>query len=71
MALYALWFAVALHSGATKAHVTVHQRTHTGEKPYACGHCPYRSTHLSAVNRHVLRKHPEALAAQAAALDNN
>lgn len=28
-------------------------RTHTGEKPYSCPHCPYSATTRTTLKRHV------------------
>jgi len=38
-----------------------HFRTHTGEKPFACAHCPYRSTEGSTMRRHNRFKHPHGI----------
>ena len=32
--------------------ITVHERSHTGEKPYACRHCDYRASVKSSVTTH-------------------
>ena len=32
--------------------MTVHERTHSGEKPYSCRYCAYRAAQKSTVTVH-------------------
>lgn len=38
-----------------------HYMVHSGEKPYACSHCPYRARQTGTLNKHVKLRHPQTL----------
>ncbi|KAK4315613.1 hypothetical protein Pmani_013177 [Petrolisthes manimaculis] len=37
-----------------------HMRKHTGERPFACPHCPYATTRKSHLKTHLMKLHQEA-----------
>ena len=47
---------------ASKNDLAKHERTHTGERPYACDKCTFRTATSGTLKVHMIRKHedPEA-----------
>ena len=57
---YACKYADCNYATSRQAELIAHERTHTGERPYACSECDYRARTGTTLNKHQRRKHPEA-----------
>lgn len=49
-----------------KSILEIHERTHTGNKPFLCTFCDYPFTQNGNLKRHILQKHPDSKPLEAA-----
>ena len=49
----ALFCPICNYAAQSTSHLTVHMRTHTGERPFSCSLCPFRAAKKSNIKQHL------------------